>query len=160
VRFINIIREEPGRNVGTYDYMYNGGGVAIADFNNDSRPDLFFTGNDTDNKLYLNKGNLKFEDISAEAGIESKGKWATGVTVVDINNDGWHDIYVCYGGPDYQRSSIRNELFINNKDNSFTEQAARFGVDHPGLSTQAVFFDMDADGDLDLWVMNHAVRNW
>lgn len=160
VYFANRIDEKPGRNVGTYDYMYNGGGVAIADFNNDGLPDIFLAGSDSDNKLYLNRGGFRFEDISEKAGIGGAGKWATGVTVADINGDGWQDIYVCYSGPDFKNSETRNELYLNQKDNSFKEGAAEYGIDDIGLTTHAVFFDMDMDGDLDLFVLNHAVRNW
>lgn len=160
VHFSNKVHESPHRNVGTYDYMYNGGGVAVADFNNDGLPDLFFTGNDVPNKLYINKGGFKFEDVSEKAGIGGDGKWATGVTVVDINDDGWPDIYVCHSGPDYRQSETRNALYINQQDGTFREESTKYGIHDNGLSTHAVFFDMDGDGDLDLWVLNHAVRNW
>lgn len=160
VYFTNRIHESPGRNVGTYDYMYNGGGVAVGDFNNDGLPDLFFTGNDVPNTLYINKGGFEFEDVSKKAFIEGDNKWATGVTVVDINNDGWPDIYVCHSGPDYQKNETRNALYVNQQDGTFSEESEKYGIDDNGLSTHAVFFDMDADGDLDLWVLNHAVRNW
>jgi enediyne biosynthesis protein E4 len=159
VYFENKVIENANRSIGTYDYMYNGAGVAIGDLNNDGLPDLFFSGNDTPNKLYLNTGNLKFVDVSATAGIESN-KWATGVTLVDINNDGWLDIYVCYSGPDFQSKSTSNELYINQKDETFKEAAAEWGIADNGLSTHAAFFDFDGDGDLDLFVLNHAIRNW
>lgn len=160
IDFTNLVQESPDRNVGTYDYIYNGGGVAVADFNNDGLPDLFFTGNDAGNALYFNQGGFVFKDVSDPAGIVEPGKWATGVTVVDVNSDGWLDIYVCHSGPDYKSSETRNSLYINQQDNTFREAAKEYGIDDNGLSTHAVFFDMDDDGDLDLWVLNHAVRNW
>ena len=156
VDFSNIIEEDESRNVVGYDYYYNGGGVAIGDINNDGLPDIFFTGNNAKNGLYINKGNLKFEDISLKAGIQSNN-WSTGVTMVDINNDGHLDIYVCNSGP-YQDQSIRtNQLYINNGDLTFSEKAAAYGIANTGHSTQASFFDMDKDGDLDLYVMNHSL---
>lgn len=159
VSFENKVNESSDRNIGVYDYMYNGAGVAIGDLNNDGLPDLFFCGNDVPNKLYLNKGDFLFQDVSEKSGITGN-KWATGVTLVDLNNDGWLDIYVCYSGPDYQKSSTGNELYINQKDGSFIEEAGVWGINDSSLSTQAIFFDMDGDGDLDLFVLNHAIRNW
>ncbi len=160
INFANSVEEVPGRNVGTYDYMYNGGGVAVADFNNDGLPDLFFSGSDADNSLYINQGGFVFKDVSEHAGIKEPGKWATGVTVVDVNSDGWHDLYISHSGPDYKKNETRNSLYVNQRDNTFREAAKEYGIDDNGLSTHAVFFDMDGDGDLDLWVLNHAVRNW
>jgi hypothetical protein len=159
IHFENKVNESLNRNIGVYDYMYNGAGVAIGDLNNDGLPDLFFCGNDVPNKLYLNKGDFVFEDVSEKSGITGN-KWATGVTLVDLNGDGWLDIYVCYSGPDYQTASTSNELFINQKDGTFKEEAAVWGINDSSLSSQAVFFDMDGDGDLDLFVLNHAIRNW
>jgi hypothetical protein len=159
IDFQNKITETADRNLGLYDYFFNGSGVAIADFNNDQLPDVFFCGNDADNTLYFNKGNFQFEDVTAQAGLESNGKWSTGVTVVDINEDGWLDIYVCNSGPYNDVQSLRNQLYINNKDGSFSEQASYYGIAEPARSTQASFFDMDKDGDLDLFVMNHSLRN-
>lgn len=159
IYFENKVKESLERNIGVYDYMYNGAGVAIGDLNNDGLPDLFFCGNDVSNKLYFNKGDFQFEDISEKSGITGN-KWATGVSLVDLNGDGWLDIYVCYSGPDYQSLSTSNELYINQRDGTFKEEAGLWGIDDSSLSTQAVFFDMDADGDLDLFVLNHAIRNW
>lgn len=160
VGFVNEIAEKPGRNVGTYDYMYNGGGVAAADFDGDGLTDLFFTGNDTGNKIYRNLGNFVFEDMTDVSGTEDPENWSTGVTITDINGDGLPDIYVSCSGPDYRDKPTRNRLFVNQGDFSFVESASTYGIDDPGLTTQSVFFDFDTDGDADLWVMNHAVRNW
>jgi len=157
IEFENYVNETAERGFTFYEYFYNGSGVAVGDINNDGLPDVFFTGNDVPNRLYLNKGNFKFEDISEEAGIQSQN-WGTGVTMVDINKDGLLDIYVCNSGPSTVASTMRNELYINNGNNSFTEQAAAYGIADDSRSTQATFFDMDLDGDLDLWVMNHAKR--
>ncbi len=160
VNFENKCVETPTRCIYQYDYFYNGGGVALADFNMDGYTDIFFTGNDVPNRLYLNngKGDLTFSDVSTKAGI-SGNKWYTGVTVTDINGDGWNDIYVCCSGPDWRIKAPKNELYVNNQNGTFTERAAEYGIDNPGLSTQAVFFDMDLDGDEDLFVLNHGVRN-
>ncbi|MCB0637705.1 MAG: VCBS repeat-containing protein [Lewinella sp.] len=159
IDFQNTSTETPNRHLGFYDYFYNGSGVAAGDFNNDGLPDLFFTGNDASNKLYLNEGKFRFKDVSAEAGIEGGGRWSTGVTLVDINADGWLDIYVCNSGPTNDRGKLANQLFVNNGDGTFTDRAGQYGVADAGRTTQAAFFDMDRDGDLDLFVMNHALRN-
>jgi hypothetical protein len=159
VTFQNQINETPTRNIGMYDYFYNGSGVAIADFNNDGEPDIFFCGNDTDNALYFNNGNFEFQEVTARAGVSGKGKWSTGVTVIDINNDGWLDLYVCTSGPYNNAQALTNELYVNNKNGTFTEKAATYGINSIARSTQAVFFDMDRDGDQDLFVMNHSLRN-
>ncbi len=157
IDFSNIIEEDPLRNGIAYYYYYNGGGVAIGDLNNDGLPDIFFTGNNAKNRLYINKGNLKFEDISAKAGIQSN-HWSTGVTMVDVNNDGLLDIYVCNSGP-YREKLIRtNQLYINNGDLTFSDKAAQYGIANTGYSIQSSFFDFDNDGDLDLFIMNHILR--
>ncbi len=156
IDFSNTIEEDVKNNITAYDYYYNGGGVAIGDINNDELPDIFFTGNNVPNRLYLNKGNLKFDDISKKAGIQSEN-WSTGVTMVDINNDGLLDIYVCNSGPNPDRQFRANQLFINNGDLTFSEKAAEYGIANTGYSTQASFFDYDKDGDLDLLVMNHSI---
>lgn len=157
VDFINQLDENESFNIIQYLYYYNGAGVAVGDLNNDGLPDLYFTANQLPNKLYLNKGNLQFEDITEKAGVAGKGMWKTGVTMADVNGDGWLDIYVCQVG-DYKNIKGRNELFINNGDLTFTESAAAYELDFQGFSTQAAFFDYDADGDLDLYLLNHSVH--
>ncbi|MDX1628244.1 MAG: VCBS repeat-containing protein, partial [Fulvivirga sp.] len=146
-------------NILTYEYFYNGGGVAIGDINNDDLPDLYFTANLGSNKLYLNKGNLQFEDITVEAGVTGEAGWSTGTTMVDINHDGLLDIYVCRSGR-FDDEKRRNQLFINNGDQTFTEKAAEYGLDDAGFSTQALFFDFDRDGDLDMYLLNHAIKTF
>ena len=155
IDFSNNLKEnvETYENVFNFDYFYNGAGVGVEDINNDGLLDIFFSGNQVENKLYLNKGNFIFEDISTTAGININKKWCNGVTFVDINNDGWQDIYVSQGGPN-NRSNRNNLLYVNNHDNTFTEKAKEYGIDDPGISTQTVFFDFDKDGDLDCIVMN------
>jgi hypothetical protein len=160
IQFANILTETEQENILNYEYFYNGGGVGVGDFNNDGLQDLFFTANQTANQLYVNKGSLKFEDISQKAGIEGrKNAWKTGVSLVDINADGWLDIYVCYSG----NKSIelrKNQLFINNHNLTFSEKAEEYGLADAGYSTQAVFFDYDNDGDLDCFVLNHNLRDY
>jgi len=137
-----------------YQYNFNGSGVAIGDINNDGLEDVYFGGSEVANKLYLNKGNLKFEDITASAGVGNDSSWTSGVTMADVNADGWLDIYVSCSG--YRDGPNRkNKLYINQQNNSFKEQAEQFGIADSGFSTQAVFFDYDLDGDLDLYVLNH-----
>jgi hypothetical protein len=161
--FNNVNVENENINILTYEYLYNGGGVAIGDVNNDGLPDIYFSSNNLENKLFLNKGNFKFEDITATAGVGAKKGWKTGVSMADVNADGLLDIYVCRSA-DGNPENRRNLLFINNGADSkgsvtFSEKAAEYGVDDPGYSTQAVFFDMDNDGDLDLFVLNHSLIN-
>ncbi|MEP2058723.1 MAG: VCBS repeat-containing protein [Maribacter litoralis] len=155
IQFSNDLVEnvETYENVFNFDYFYNGAGVGVEDINNDGLLDIFFSGNQVENKLYLNKGNFRFEDISSSAGININKKWCNGITFVDINNDGWQDIYVSQGGPN-NRSNRNNLLYINNQDLTFTEKAQEYGLDDPGISTQTAFFDYDKDGDLDCVVMN------
>ncbi len=152
INFSNILTENDSLNYFTYGYMYMGGGVAAGDINNDGLIDLYFTGNMVSNKLYLNKGNLKFEDISKKAGISGDSRWYTGVTMTDINNDGFLDIYCSVSGKFGPRE---NQLFINNQDGTFTEKASEYGIAETGHSVQSVFFDYDRDGDLDLYVANY-----
>ncbi len=151
IDFANVINENQHFNYFTFPYIYAGGGVAVGDINNDHLPDVYFVGNDVDNRLYLNQGNLSFKDItkSAQVGGKDKLRWTTGVTMADVNNDGWLDIYVSVSGPSPDKSNL---LFINNKDLTFTESAVKFGIADKGYSNQSVFFDYDNDGDLDLYV--------
>lgn len=157
VTFINTLNESDSLNILDYLYFYNGGGVAMGDINNDGLPELFFSSNMQSNKLYLNKGNLKFEDISEAAGITGSSNWNTGSVMADVNGDGWLDIYVLavVGINGFEG---KNELYINNKDNTFSEQAATYGLDFKAYGTTASFFDYDLDGDLDLFILNHAVH--
>ena len=158
VTFINKNTEGASFNILDYLYFYNGAGVAAADFNNDGLPDLYFISNEGESKLYLNKGGLKFEDITKKAGLEGSGSWRTGVTVVDINGDGYKDIYVCVVS-DYKGFKGKNQLYINNGNLTFTESAAKYGLDFAGYSTQASFFDYDKDGDLDMFLLTSSVHD-
>ncbi|NNM17311.1 MAG: VCBS repeat-containing protein, partial [Croceitalea sp.] len=155
LRFANNLTEdlETNANLFNFDYFYNGAGVGLEDINNDGLLDVFFCGNQVPNKLFLNKGNFQFEDISSTAGINLGKVWSNGISFVDINNDGWMDIYVSQGGPN-PRLSRKNLLFINLQDNTFVEKAEEFGLADMGISTQSAFFDYDNDGDLDCIVMN------
>ncbi|MBZ9728266.1 VCBS repeat-containing protein [Salegentibacter sp. JZCK2] len=157
INFTNKITEDPEHSIINYIYYYNGGGVAAGDINNDGLPDLYFVSNMGENKLFLNKGNLKFEDVTEKANVGGKSSWNTGVTMVDINNDGLLDIYVSAvsGLLDFEG---HNELFINNGDGTFSEKSAEYGLDFKGYSTQAYFFDYDNDGDLDVYIVNHAIH--
>jgi hypothetical protein len=160
IKFSNDISETESLNVLSYEYFYNGGGLATGDINNDGLTDLFFTGNMKPNKLYLNLGGMKFKDITKEASAELEGRdksWKTGVTMADVNGDGLLDIYVCYSGKtdDATRS---NQLFINQGNNKFKEEAKTYGLADPGYSTQAAFFDYDNDGDLDMFLLNHNIK--
>ena len=158
INFENRIADTDTLNILDYLYYYNGGGVAVGDINNDGLPDLYFTSNQGSNKLYLNKGNFQFEDITEKAGVQGAGNWKTGVTIADVNGDGLLDIYVSEVGA-YKNFHGRNELFINNGNLSFTEKAHEYGLDITGFNTQAVFFDYDHDGDLDMFLVNHAVHS-
>jgi len=157
IDFYNDLVYDNEFNVYKYRNYYNGGGVAIGDINNDSLPDIYFTSNQKQNKLYLNQGNLKFKDISKEAMVEGTKPWSTGVTMVDINADGLLDIYVCNSG-DLQGENKQNELFINNGDLTFTESAADYNLADKGFSTHASFFDFDKDGDLDVYILNNSYQ--
>lgn len=154
IRFQNALKEDKTTNILRYEYFYNGGGVAVGDINNDGLDDIYFTGNMVSNKLYLNQGGFKFKDITKEAGVSGKNVWTTGVTMVDINGDGLLDIYVCYSGKG-DRAERRNQLFINQGDETFIDEAAAYGLNDPSNSIQALFFDYDRDGDLDMYLLNH-----
>ena len=158
IRFINEVKDTDTLNILDYLYYYNGGGVAIGDINNDGLPDIYFTSNMGSNKLYLNKGNLQFEDITKSAGVGGAGNWKTGVTLADVNADGVLDIYVSEVGG-YKNLHGRNELFINNGKLGFTESRKANGLDVEGFNTQSVFFDYDRDGDLDMFLVNHSVHS-
>jgi hypothetical protein len=153
ITFANEIKEEGMINIFTWHFIYNGGGVAAGDINNDGLPDLYFAGNMVGDKLYLNKGNFQFEDITAKSGISTQ-IWSSGVTMADVNADGLMDIYVCKNSPTGIPDNNRNKLFINQGKNLFREQAAQYGIDDIGFSTQSTFFDADQDGDLDMYLAN------
>ncbi|MDT7832743.1 VCBS repeat-containing protein [Flavobacteriaceae bacterium S356] len=157
IDFKNNLTEDVNHSIINYIYYYNGAGVAAGDVNNDGLSDLYFVSNQGKNKLYLNKGNLQFEDISENANIGGASSWNTGATMIDINNDGYLDIYVCAvsGLLDFKG---HNELFVNNGDGTFTEKAKEYGLDFKGYSTQSYFFDYDKDNDLDVYIVNHAVH--
>ncbi|TAE03061.1 MAG: VCBS repeat-containing protein, partial [Bacteroidetes bacterium] len=163
IDFENTVENNDARfNIFTYRNYYNGGGVAICDVNNDGLPDIYLTANMKANKLYLNKGNFKFEDITEKAGVAGKKAWATGVSVADVNGDGLLDIYVCNSG-NAAGDDKANELFINQGNNSdgvptFKEMAKEYGLADEGFSTHAAFFDYDHDGDLDLYLLNNSFR--
>lgn len=154
IDFVNTIHPDDSLNAFIFTNFYNGGGVGIGDFNNDGLQDVFFTGNQVSSELYLNKGELKFEKITKEAGLTTN-RWCNGVSVVDINNDGWDDIYVSVAYHPAM-ANTRNLLFINQKTTTptFKEAAAAYGLDYAGYSTQAAFFDYDTDGDLDVFLLN------
>ena len=152
INFSNDLIETDSLNYMSFAYMYMGGGVSAGDINNDGLIDLYFSGNMVSNKLYLNKGDLNFEDITESAGVTGDNRWFTGVTMADVNNDGFLDIYCSVGG---KFGTKANLLYINNGDNSFSEQAEEYGVANIGNSIQSTFFDYDLDGDLDLYVANY-----
>ncbi|GAO42035.1 VCBS repeat-containing protein [Flavihumibacter petaseus] len=162
IEFTNALEETEQQHILNFEYMYNGGGVAVGDVNGDGLADIFFTANQGPDKLYLNKGNLKFEDITEKAGVAGKNVWSTGACMADVNGDGNLDIYVCYSGKG-EPAERANQLFINrgvvDGIPQFEDKAAAYGLDAPGTnSTQAVFFDYDRDGDLDMFLLNHATK--
>ena len=152
VTFKNIITESEDANALTHENLYNGGGVAVGDINNDGLDDIYFISNMGLNKLYLNLGDFKFRDITKSAGVEGRKGWKTGVTMVDINGDGLLDIYVCHSGKGTPESR-RNELFINKGNLKFEEEAKKYGLDDDTYSTIGAFFDYDLDGDLDMFML-------
>jgi len=155
--FENELALDDDFDVFRYRNYYNGGGVGMGDFNNDGKLDVYLTANMSENKLFLNKGNFEFKDITQSSGAGGTKAWSTGVSIVDINADGLLDIYVCNSG-NIDGDDKENELFINNGDLTFTEQAKQYGLDDPGFSTHAVFFDYDLDGDLDCYLLNNSFR--
>lgn len=158
ISFENKLTSTAELNILEYLYFYNGGGVAAGDINNDGLVDLYFTGNQVPNKLYLNKGNFKFEDITEPAGVDRGGGWSTGVTMADVNGDGLLDIYVSQVG-DYKTIKGKNKLYINQGDQKFIDLADEYGVGFVGFSTHAAFFDYDRDGDLDMYLLNHSIKS-
>ncbi|MEP7318693.1 MAG: VCBS repeat-containing protein, partial [Panacibacter sp.] len=164
ISFNNAITESDSINVFINEYMYNGSGVGIGDFNSDGLPDIFFTGSMVSSKLYINKGGFKFEDITDKAGLQTN-RWCTGVSVVDINSDGFADIYIC-ASHSTNAAKRKNQLFINDGfspspngegrgEVHFTDEAEAYGLADTGYATQAAFFDYDKDGDLDMYLLNH-----
>ncbi|RRA99158.1 VCBS repeat-containing protein [Larkinella rosea] len=158
IQFANMITENDSVNLLDYEYVYNGGGVAVLDVNLDGLPDLFFSGNQVPSRLYLNLGNLQFKDITESAGIRGDN-WATGVAVADVNGDGFPDLYVCSARV-YGDARRTNRLYINNRKGGFTESAAAYGLAYTGFSTMAAFLDYDRDGDLDLFIATYANETW
>jgi len=153
--FKNTVVETETENYQSYFFIYNGAGVAVGDLNNDGLADIYFSGNSSDDKLYFNNGDLSFEDVSAKAGIDNYKGWSTGANMIDINSDGWLDIYVCRAGPSPDIEKRTNRLYINNQDGTFTESAKKFGINSSDYSAQTAFFDYDLDGDLDMYLLNH-----
>src|SRR5881397_3520239 len=160
VTFANTITTNDSVNVQSDPYVYNGAGVAVGDIDNDGLPDLFFTGNMVSSRLYLNKGGMRFEDITKRAGVATN-RWATGASMVDINDDGYLDIYVSVSGSAWSKGKDRaNLLFLNNGDHTFTEAAARYGIADTGFTTHAVFLDYNGDGCLDLFLLNNSPKDF
>src|ERR1041385_6075159 len=156
IHFVNKLIDEDAPGILNYLYFYNGGGVAIGDINNDGLPDIYFTSNKKGgNKLYLNKGNYQFEDITDKAGVAGTADWCAGVTMADVNNDGYLDIYVCAVAGKLDLKG-HNMLYISNHDGTFTDRSAEYGLDFSGYSTQAVFFDYNHDGKLDCFLLNQS----
>src|SRR5438094_2300694 len=160
VRFANTITTSDSLNAQTDPYVYNGGGVAIGDIDNDGLPDIFFTGNMVSSRLYVNKGNMRFEDITQPAGVTTH-RWATGATMISITNDWYLDISASVSGPEWSKPEERaNLLFINNGDHTFTEAAARYGIADTSFTTHAVFLDYNGDGYLDLFLLNNSPKDF
>jgi hypothetical protein len=160
VSFANTITTSDSLNIQTDVYVYNGAGVGVGDIDNDGLADLFFAGNMVSSRLYLNKGTMRFDDITERAGVTTT-RWATGVTMVDVNNDGYLDIYVSVSGPQWSKGGDRkNLLFVNNRNRTFTEGAAQYGIADSGFTTHSVFLDYDKDGCLDLFLLNNSPRDF
>lgn len=158
LRFQNRVIEDDSANYFRYMYMYNGGGVAVGDIDGDSLPDLAFASNRNGGAIYRNLGGMRFEDITASSGVDLRGVWATGITMVDVNADGLKDIYVCASGPaEWKEATRRNRLFINQGHAQFKESATAHGLDDTGHDTQATFADLDGDSDLDCFIVGHRV---
>lgn len=157
ITFSNDLEVSVELNPYTYRNFYNGGGVAAGDVNNDGLADLYFSGNQVDNRLYINRGELTFEDVTDSAGLACVGVWSTGVSMVDVDQDGWLDIYVCKAGPPGGKSR-HNELFINQKDGTFKEQSAAYGLDITSMSVHSAWLDYDRDGDLDMYLLSNSIR--
>ena len=157
ITFANRLAERPALNIINYLYYYNGGGVAAGDVNNDGLVDLYFTANEGPNALYLNRGDFRFEDVTDAAGVAGRGDWTTGVTMVDINGDGWLDLYVSVVDG-FRGLEGTNQLYVNNQDGTFSERAADYGLALRGYGTQTAFFDYDLDGDLDAYVLRHSTH--
>ena len=157
IQFRNTINESSTENYFSYNYFYNGGGVAVGDVNNDGLVDIYLSGNQVSNKLYLNKGDFTFEDVTFTSGTGVSDRWSTGVSMIDINTDGWLDIYVCAAGAPADSKKRQNLLFINQHDGTFKEQSEQYGLADLGHSTQAYFWDYDRDNDLDVYVVNHRI---
>src|SRR4051812_41407200 len=156
VQFVNALPDDSAFNILRYLYYYNGGGVAAGDLDGDGLPDLYFTANLGSNRLYLNKGNYRFEDVTDRAGVAGPPGWKTGVTMADVNGDGRLDIFV--SAVSYLTMQGHNVLYVNNGDGTFTDRTRDFGLDFAGYSTQALFFDFDGDGDLDMYLLNHSTH--
>ena len=158
IQFSNELKDSPQLNIVEYLYYYNGAGVAVGDVNGDGLDDIYFASNQSSDKLYLNKGNLQFEDITEKSGIATDGSWSTGVTMDDVNGDGHLDIYVCKVSLFDAKNQVHNMLYINKGDGTFDEKSQEYGLDFKGFSTQAAFFDYDRDGDLDMYLLNHNIH--
>jgi len=165
IGFINNLRESPSQNILSYEYFYNGAGLAIADFNNDGLSDIYFVSNLEPNALYLNQGELRFKEVAKQCKIQGSRRFSTGVATVDINADGWMDLYICKSGRFDNPELRRNDLYINlgvdeNNIPIFEEAGESYGLDIPAYSTQAAFFDYDRDEDLDLFLINHGIDTY
>src|SRR5690606_20168272 len=163
VHFANMLPESDTLNALTFEYLYNGGGVGVADFNNDGLTDIFFAGNLTSSRLYLNRGNLTFDDVTDASGVGTQA-WCTGISTVDINRDGWMDVYISTVHPDRDKGDP-NIFLINQGPNDegipqFKDLAADLGVDDSSYSTQAAFVDYDLDGDLDMYLLTNALESY